>query len=286
MLKKIYFYIFLFAFFSLFAPFTLGHSLDNNEQVVLKRIESLGFENAEVKSFSLQDNKNNSAFLVFDFKFNQKCFGPYGKDELPTDLKKHFKSIQSFASLDAKKLITKQKIDFERVISPFAPEIKNHNLVLSHSDLYIRKTTRIELCLFQVHQMLTNGHPRDGTEFFAFILTKETAGNKKIRVIMSSSQDHMVSTKDVLAGAQKSKQDGWKIIANLHNHPFIDNPFKVTSAYAGFVPMPSQQDIRALRDIFEMDIGEGEAWITNLISTFRIDMASVPKFHVWGAKTQ
>lgn len=193
----------------------------------------------------------------------------------PDEVILHFREVlheRLGDDLDSRSLIERQRDIFMTLSDEGSGEAFNSTLMLDGRAGIITNMNCLELMLWNWqdarYPMLE--HP---TEFSAFVLR----GNGQVRIYLSSAD--LVGGKinsAVTAGMQADVAGGYRLIAHIHNHPFlfdrkVGDRMWTTEAnmkdIAGALA-PSMSDVgvyRAFRDSHGLE----EAWITNGLQSSR-----------------
>jgi hypothetical protein len=168
-------------------------------------------------------------------------------------------------------LLARQREIFTKVYGPQSGVVQSFHLIEKGEVGRISRNICLEAMLMAEHLRY---HPLNvpGSEFSAHIYRKGT----RLKVFAAFfEQPSMAAPKVVIkpAAAQVLKQNGWNLLAFLHNHPFaFDNSY---GDIAGTV-IPSEPDLMTFRELFQTQ-GMGAAWVTNGIHSARYNRADTER---------
>ena len=170
------------------------------------------------------------------------------------------------ATLDPRRLLERQIAYYGSQPDPDSQgEAANGRLVLTGSAGILRPISCLEALLveYQAQRYPMSSHP---TEFQALVMARRD----EVRVYFTGSSAPWPPKGDVLfAHAAADRLAGWRVVAHIHNHPFL---FSSTGDIAG-ANAPSLTDVQFWRHLRD-SIGVESARVTNGISTFEATAAS------------
>jgi len=173
-------------------------------------------------------------------------------------------------TLDARAILQRQVAYYaSRPDSDSQGEAANGRVVLSGSAGTLRPAYCLEALLVeaQAGRFPMASHP---TEFHAFVMEREDAGRRWVRVYFAGSGAPWPPKANLLVErVDADRRDGWRAVVHLHNHPFL---FSSAGDIAG-ANAPSLTDVqfwRFLRD----EHGIESARVTNGFATFEAPAAS------------
>ena len=146
----------------------------------------------------------------------------------------------------------------------------NNKIVVAEARNWIRPANCLEK-LLQAEQHSRVDAFKTPTEFLSFVLL--SADEKRVRVYFYTvNYDGIGAATPVSAPVVQAREDGWTVLAGLHNHGFHPGQPTLDGILA-----PSSPDAH-FNFNFAGRVGMKEAWITNGLHTVRIPASAFGQF--------
>lgn len=138
---------------------------------------------------------------------------------------------------------------------------RNNDLVADNAKLWVKPATCLQKLLHQVqHERLDT--LETPTEYAAVLLHQSP---QRLRIYYYSNNQNGIGRMNAITQpVAQAHQDGWRVIAGLHNHNFRPDDAQLNGAVAPSLP-DAQFNIR-----FAAQVGMAQAWITNGLDTAEI----------------
>lgn len=141
-------------------------------------------------------------------------------------------------------------------------DARNDSLVARESSQWVHRINCLEMLLIGI-QNDRIGLLQQSTEFTAFVL--RSSDGRRLRIYSyTRNEDGIGNVGAILAPMVRDYQDGWIVMANLHNHNFRIGQTDVNAVVSP--SLPDAQLYQSLADKYQLR----EAWITNGLHTARI----------------
>ncbi|WP_141735156.1 hypothetical protein [Oligoflexus tunisiensis] len=190
---------------------------------------------------------------------------------IPANVQEYRDYANGQADTDPFVLLARQREIFEKVYGPQSGVVQSFRLIEKGEVGRIGGNICVESMLMGEHLKY---HPLNvpGSEFSAHIYRKGT----RLKVFAAFFEQSSMAAPQVIikaAAAHELQQNGWNLVAFLHNHPFaFDNPY---GDIAGTV-IPSEPDLMTFRELFQSR-GLGAAWVTNGLHSARYNRADTDR---------
>jgi hypothetical protein len=149
-------------------------------------------------------------------------------------------------------------------------DARNNSLVARESTQWVYRINCLEMLLIGI-QNERIGLLRQSTEFTAFVL--RSADGRRLRIYFyTRNEDGIGNVGAILGSVARDYQEGWIVMANLHNHNF-----RVGQTDLNAVVSPSLPDAQ-LYQTLAAKYQLREAWITNGLHTVRIPASAFGRF--------
>jgi hypothetical protein len=143
-----------------------------------------------------------------------------------------------------------------------AGDARNDSVVAREAAQWVHRISCLEMLLVGVQNDRID-LLRKPTEFTAFVL--RSADGRRLRIYYyTGNEDGIGNVAAILAPAARDVEQGWTLVANLHNHNF-----RLGQADLNAVVSPSLSDAQLYRSL-AAEYQLREAWITNGLHTARI----------------
>jgi hypothetical protein len=145
-------------------------------------------------------------------------------------------------------------------------DARNDSLVARESSRWVYRINCLEMLLIGI-QNGRIGLLQQSTEFTAFVLRSSTG--RRLRIYYyTRNEDGIGNVGAILAPVARDYQEGWIVMANLHNHNF-----RIGQTDPNAVVSPSLSDAQ-LYQTLAAKYQLREAWITNGLHTARIPVSA------------
>jgi hypothetical protein len=222
---------------------------------------------------------------VFDLQDSDDWFKPAPMDPERTVFRNALAGRLGEEGIKQRKLMERQ-YNLYRVQTgkPGQRESENGRMVLDGRAGKPRPVNVMEwrLLQHQAHRFPLIEHP---TEFSAFILR----GHGRIHAYMTGGDSIGVKIRqEVMALIEQDLKNGWTILAQFHNHPFMfdripgDRMFTTEDSRSdiGGALAPSLADVQMWRRLWEA-LGLQATWVTNGLDSYQFDSEDFNRLSAW-----
>jgi hypothetical protein len=141
-------------------------------------------------------------------------------------------------------------------------DARNDSLVARESSRWVFPINCLEMLLIGIQNDRV-GVLQQSTEFTAFIL--RSADGRRLRIYYyTRNEDGIGNVSTILTPVAHDYQEGWTVVANLHNHNFRPGQTDLNAVVSP--SLPDAQLYQTLAARYQLR----EAWITNGLHTVRI----------------